>query len=49
MLSTSLSCSYLDLAMFDRISENAKYRILIAVALILGWFAVVFLRSGTAW
>lgn len=35
--------------MFDRISENTKYRILIAAALILGWFAVVFLRSGTAW
>lgn len=35
--------------MFDRISENTKYRIIIAAALIAGWFVVVFLRSGTAW
>jgi hypothetical protein len=30
-------------------TENQKYRIGIAVVLLLGWFAVVFLRSGTAW
>lgn len=31
------------------LSKNAKIRILIAFALILGWIIVVFFRSGTAW
>ncbi len=31
------------------LSKNAKIRILILAALILGWIIVVFFRSGTAW
>jgi nitrogen fixation-related uncharacterized protein len=31
------------------LSKNAKLRILIAAALIIGWIIVVFFRSGTAW
>ena len=31
------------------LSKNAKIRILIAAALIIGWIIVVFFRSGTAW
>ena len=31
------------------LSKNARIRILIAAALIIGWFIVLFLRSGTAW
>ena len=31
------------------LSQNTKIRILILVALLIGWFVVVFLRSGTAW
>lgn len=30
-------------------SQESKYRIAIAAALLIGWFIVVFLRSGTAW
>ncbi len=30
-------------------TQETKYRIAIAAALIVGWFIVVFLRSGTAW
>lgn len=30
-------------------TQNQKYRIAIALALILGWIVVVFFRSGTAW
>jgi uncharacterized membrane protein len=30
-------------------TQNQKFRIAIAVALILGWIVVIFLRSGTAW
>jgi len=32
-----------------KMNEHTKYRILIAALLIVGWFMVVFLRSGTAW
>ena len=31
------------------LSQNTKIRILILAALLIGWFVVVFLRSGTAW
>jgi hypothetical protein len=31
------------------LSKNAKIRILIAAALVIGWIIVVFFRSGTAW
>jgi hypothetical protein len=30
-------------------SEDQKLRILIVVALLVGWILVVFFRSGTAW
>lgn len=30
-------------------SKDTKYRLAIAAALLVGWFIVVFLRSGTAW
>jgi hypothetical protein len=32
-----------------KVSEQTRLRIYIAVALILGWIIVIFLRSGTAW
>jgi len=32
-----------------RLSPQQKTRILILAALLVGWFIVVFLRSGTAW
>jgi hypothetical protein len=32
-----------------KISPNTRIRIYIAVALLLGWAAVIFFRSGTAW
>jgi hypothetical protein len=31
------------------LSKNARIRILIAAALLIGWIIVVFFRSGTAW
>lgn len=30
-------------------SSNKKLRILIVLALLVGWIIVVFLRSGTSW
>ena len=33
----------------NTMSQNQKFRIAIALALILGWILVVFFRSGTAW
>ncbi len=35
--------------MFKNLNEATKYRILIALLLLGGWFVVIFLRSGTAW
>lgn len=32
-----------------KLSPNQRIRILIVAALLVGWFVVVFLRSGTAW
>ncbi len=31
------------------LTPNQKTRILIALALLVGWVVVVFFRSGTAW
>lgn len=38
---------YLGRAM--KISEDQKYRIMIALALLAGWILVLFFRSGTSW
>lgn len=32
-----------------KLSKEQKTRILIILALLVGWFVVVFLRSGTSW